>query len=280
MMKVFVVTGANRGIGREIVRQIALKQPSVVVLTARDESHGKQVTKELQEELSQKGSPSKIRFHDLDVTNTNSSHQLASWLKNEFGGVDVLVNNAGYASKSPDVNETVARETIGINYFGTKNVTNSVLPLLNNGGRVINLSSGMGLLGNVYSDSVKSRFLEPQITEEKLDTLANEFINHTKTNTYVKNGWPSSTYRVSKALLNQYTRFLTKKVESDPRKLFFAAVNPGWVKTRMGGDNAILTTEQGADTPVFLATTENLGNFPNGVYWSKRTPADWFQIWW
>jgi len=184
------------------------------------------------------------------------------------------VNNAGYATKGPEVNETIARDTIGCNYFGVKNVTSHLLPLIRKDGRLITVSSTAGVLGESYSDHLKNRFLDPDITEQKIDALANEFISQVAANTYKQNGWPGSTYKVSKALVNAYTRMLARDYKSDQRGLFFACVCPGWVKTRMGGTNASFTVEQGADTPVWLATEEMSGR-PNGAFWSKRKHQPW-----
>lgn len=104
---------ANRGIGREIVRQIALNHKSTVVLTARDMTHGESVAKELREELQKRNSQSEIVFHQLDVTDKESAVTLSKWVKEKYGGLDVLVNNAGYAIKGSEVSEKVARDTIG-----------------------------------------------------------------------------------------------------------------------------------------------------------------------
>lgn len=79
---------------------------------------------------------------------------------------------------------------------------------------------------------------------------------------------------MSKALVNGYVRMLARDYMSDPRHLFFATLCPGWVKTRMGGESASLTVEQGVDTPVWLATAD-MTDVPNGAFWHRRTQQPW-----
>jgi len=211
----------NRGIGLEIVRQIALKKTCTVILTSRDIAEAQGALQDVRDSLSEKQSSSEVQYHQLDVTDSNSVQKLADWIAQQFGGLDVLINNAGYASHGSEINEKIARYTTGVNYFGVKNVTSKILPILRKNGRVITVSSTAGLLKKRYSNDKKARLLAPNITEEQIDELATEFINHVIKNTYSVNGWPSSTYMVSKVLVNAYTRYLTRIYSQDPRDLFF-----------------------------------------------------------
>jgi len=268
---VYLVSGANRGIGREVVRQIARNRPhSVVILTARDTTLGEQARDELNKELS----GNVVAFHQLDVKDLNSSKTLADWVKSQYGGLDVLINNAGYATSGSGVDEQMARETIGTNFNGVKNVTSQLLPLIRPGGRVIIVSSSLGVLGDSFSANLKARFLDPDVTEAKLDALAAEFITDVQNNTYTQHGWPASTYQVSKVLVNAYLRMLNKDYGNDGRNLFFATCCPGWVRTRMGGEKAPLNVEQGGVTPVYLAT-EDPSKMTNGVFWIDKNVTSW-----
>jgi NAD(P)-dependent dehydrogenase (short-subunit alcohol dehydrogenase family) len=113
--KIAVVTGANRGIGLEIVRQLAEKG-ATVVLTARDAGNGKTAG----EQFQHKGFP--VRFHQLDVTDIESIGRLTRYLQDEFGRADILVNNAGIAiddnKSSLDVDIATVRKTMETNFFG------------------------------------------------------------------------------------------------------------------------------------------------------------------
>ena len=91
---VALVTGANKGIGFVIVRDLCRRFSGDVVLTARDEARGRAAVQQLQAEGL---SP---RFHQLDITDLQSIHALRDFLRKEYGGLNVLVNNAGIAFKS------------------------------------------------------------------------------------------------------------------------------------------------------------------------------------
>ena len=89
---------------------------------------------------------SDIRFHQLDITNEDSIKTFAAYLKKEHDGLDVLINNAGFAFKT-DATESAAVQadvTIGINYYGTKLVSSYLVPLIRSGGRLVNVCSQAG----------------------------------------------------------------------------------------------------------------------------------------
>ncbi|CAM6118255.1 unnamed protein product [Calypogeia fissa] len=138
---VAVVTGANKGIGSDIVRQLA-KAGVTTVLTARDESRGVAAVDKLKAEGLEN-----VLFHPLDVTDAASASKLANWLKEKFGGIDILVNNAAVSSWNMDYDTAVV--ILGTNYYGQKIVTSALLPLLKAspaGARIVFVSSEVGQL--------------------------------------------------------------------------------------------------------------------------------------
>jgi len=205
----------------------------------------------------------------LDVESDDSVGKFVSWLKASHGKVDVLINNAGHAIQGSAFDEQIATKTIGVNYLGVRRVTEALLPLMPDaGGRVITVSSEAGRLGG-YSTSLQKRFLGAS-SRFDIDELRQEFISAIRDNAVESRGWPRSTYKVSKALVNAYVRVVTR----ERPKVFFAAVCPGWVKTRMapGGQ---LTPAEGADTPIWLSTApvDMIGD--SGLFWKRRAPLDW-----
>lgn len=272
---VYLVTGANRGIGREIVRQLAMQRPqSVVILASRVEADGKTEADAITKEIGP--GKAEIVSHQLDVTNDDSVKKIAEWVKSSYGGLDVLINNAGYAIKGDGFDEEIARTTAAVNYFGVKKVTEAFLPIMRPQGRIITVSSSAGILGDSYSAELKKRFLKEDITVKELDELAEEFFVAVRDGVSDQKGWPRSTYKVSKALVNGYIRNKHRETStsSDPRlqSLFWAALCPGWIKTRMApsGPGKV---EDGADTPVWLATTDE--KLENGRFWKDRKQIDW-----
>ncbi|CAH6792576.1 Cbr1 [Phodopus roborovskii] len=124
--RVALVTGANKGIGFAITRDLCRKFSGDVVLTARDEARGKAALQQLQAEgLS-------ARFHQLDIDDPHSIRALRDFLLKDYGGLDVLVNNAGIAFKNADPTpfHIQAEVTMKTNFFGTQNVCTELLPLM------------------------------------------------------------------------------------------------------------------------------------------------------
>ncbi|MFO7966644.1 MAG: SDR family oxidoreductase [Archaeoglobaceae archaeon] len=148
--RIAVVTGANRGIGFEVTKELAQKGLKVI-LTARKESKGKRAAQELRD----KGLD--VVFHQLDVTEEDSIQQLASYLENELDRLDVLVNNAGISidgdKTTVDIDMETVRKTMETNFYGPFRVSQTLLPLLlkSEDGRIINVSSSLGALNSPFS---------------------------------------------------------------------------------------------------------------------------------
>ncbi|RQO89794.1 hypothetical protein POPTR_004G235600v4 [Populus trichocarpa] len=264
--RIAVVTGANKGIGLEICRQLASKGV-LVVLTARDEERGLEAVKSLKV-----SGFSDVVFHQLDVVDDLSIASFANFIRNQFGRLDILVNNAGITGteiKEDDwkklrfgvediigVNAASQRKLmkqtyemsiscLRTNYYGIKHLTEALIPILerSNSARIVNVSSSFGklkMLGDVDG-----------LTEEKVEELVEEFLEDFKNDLVETKRWPTlfSAYTVSKAAQNAYTRILAKKYP----KIAINAVCPGFTCTDLNCNNGSVTTEEGARGPVMLA---------------------------
>jgi NAD(P)-dependent dehydrogenase (short-subunit alcohol dehydrogenase family) len=146
---VSLVSGSNRGIGREIARQLA-ERGHLVIVTARDG----EVARRAAEELSESGRLS-LRGEQLDVTDPESVDRLAKSVGTDPGRLDVLVNNAGvqgvYESNAATAELDDAHLTMETNLFGAWRLAQALLPLLRRSDhpRIINVSSGAGQLSDM-----------------------------------------------------------------------------------------------------------------------------------
>ncbi|KAL1329532.1 hypothetical protein HN51_046655 [Arachis hypogaea] len=281
-----VVTGANKGIGLEIVRQLASNGVKVV-LTSRDEKRGLHALETLKD-LSDF-----VLFHQLDVADPASVASLADFIKSKFGKLDILVNNAGVSGvvikdtdllpslimKGEELSEDeiektrsqtyeLAQDCFQINYYGAKRTSESLLSLLqlSDSPKIVNVSSFLGKLKCVLNEWAKGVFNDADnLTEEKIDMVLNEFLKDFKEGRLESKGWPkaASAYILSKAALNAYTRILAKKFPT----FCINSVCPGYVKTDMTANTGFITVEEGAASPVRLALLPN--GSPSGFFYDR-----------
>ncbi len=238
--RVALVTGGNRGIGYAIGRSLAQRGISVI-LGVRDPGKGAIACSRLQ------GENLDVNFELLDVTDEDSLQTAVKHIQAQFDRLDILVNNAGILIDSAEDTLNVSRSTIErtlqTNVVGPLMLCQNCIVLMKAGGygRIVNMSSTLGSLSEIAdADSA-----------------------------YAGVGTPA--YRLSKAALNAITTLIAKSVRDD--NILVNSACPGWVRTDMGGDQAPLTPEQGADTPVWLATLPDDG--PTGGFYRERTRIPW-----
>jgi NAD(P)-dependent dehydrogenase (short-subunit alcohol dehydrogenase family) len=236
-----LVTGANRGLGLDTCRQL-LEQRFRVVLTSRDEKKGLEAARRLDP------GGREVLYHELDVTDPESISTLVADLAGLAPRLDVLVNNAGIGSWGADRGKS--RRTIEVNYFGPRDVMDALVRFLPRGGRVVNVSSGLGEL-SALSPELRPRFDNPSLTRPELDALVAAYLSDLESGAAKRAGWPSA-YSVSKVALNALTRILARDLE--PRGITVNSVCPGWVRTDMGGPGAPRSVPVGARSIVLGVT--------------------------
>lgn len=154
--KIAVVTGANKGIGLEICRQLAQKGIKVI-LTARNEESGKKAKEKLHNEGLD------VVFHQMDVTNEESVQQAANYVMANFGKLNILVNNAGigmdFDNLGSHANIGQVKEILDTNTFGPLRICKYFIPIMlqTNYGRIVNISSNQGVISNMGSGSTGYR---------------------------------------------------------------------------------------------------------------------------
>jgi len=230
--RIALITGANRGIGFEICKQLAQKKIKVI-LTARDEAKGKAACAKLVKQGLD------VVFHQLDVSDSNSRKNIVGFAQKEIGKLDILINNAGLfidqGKLAQNVELDIVRKTLEINLLGPLSLCQTFIPLMkkHNYGRIVNLSSGMGAFNEMAGGS--------------------------------------ASYRISKTALNSMTVILASELSGS--NILVNTMNPGWVRTDMGGKNATCSVERGADTAIWLATLPDNG--PSGKFFRDRKEIPW-----
>lgn len=240
--KVALITGANKGIGLETARQLG-KLGVTVLVGARDVAKGEAAVAELKKD----GVDAKAI--KLDVNDAADYAAVAKEIEASYGVLDILVNNAGVMLDARTGNETsttsdkVLRDTFDTNFFAVIGLTQALLPLLRKsaGGRIVNLSSVLG--------------------SNTLHATPGSSIYNAKT----------FAYDASKAALNSFTIHLAHELKDT--KIKVNSAHPGWVKTEMGGDGAMMELEDGAKTSVELATLQADG--PSGTYVHMGEALPW-----
>lgn len=232
MAQIALVTGGNRGIGYEVCRQLA-DEGFQVLLTGRSLNRGEEAAAALRSQGL------RVEYLRLDVTDRDAIGEAASSVRDRFGRLDVLVNNAAvYLDEGVsvfDVSLDTLRLTMETNFYGPLQLCRVFIPLMQRQryGRVVNVSSGGGALTGMSGRT--------------------------------------AAYKISKTALNALTRILADEVSEYDIKV--NAVCPGWVNTDMGGPAAPRSVQQAADTIVWLATLPADG--PSGGFFRDRKPIDW-----
>jgi len=264
---VALVTGANKGIGLAIARQLAHTRPNDlhVLVGSRDVKLGEDAVAQLRADGLQNVSLLRVDLLDEDVIRA-----AAQTVQDTYGGLDVLVNNAGMAFKGDAFDANVARATIATNYYGTKAVCKHFLPLIKDYGRVVNVTSRAGLLSKL-SPNLQQAFSKEDLTLSELDSLMEKFSSDIAKGTHKEEGWPSNTYAVSKIGENALTRILAREEANNTARngVLINACCPGWCRTDMAGPKAPRSAEEGADVAVYLALLPRDSTY-NGLFFGER----------
>ena len=266
------MTGSNKGIGFATVKHLCGSFDGDVILCSRDPKRGEEAVAKLQQQGLQP------KLAQLDILDHSSIEQLRNRLVNDYGGLDVLVNNAAIAF--PRVCDvpflTQVEATLGTNYFATATVCDILFPILKPHARVVNVSSVLGMLSVVPAAELRQRLSSKNLTRHDLDSLAHEFVNDVRTGAHLEKGWPASAYGTSKVLLSALSFVQHRMLQEDQREdLVVNVVHPGYVDTDMSGHKGPLTPDQGCVSSVKAALVAP-GGEPRGQFlWHDGSVVDW-----
>lgn len=230
--KIALVTGASRGIGFEIARQLAQKGVTVL-LAGRSLTDATHAAAKIATDVMQ------VLPLKLDVTQNADIAAAVAFVEEKFGHLDILINNAGVLLDDETLpTPQQMRDTFEINTIAPYFLTQTFIPLLkkSEAGRIVNQSSIMGSI----------------------------------TNAATRRG-SSPAYGASKAALNMLTVLMSRHLIDT--KIKINACHPGWVRTRMGGDEAPMSTQEGAKTAIRLALLPEDG--PTGGFFHGEEHLPW-----
>ena len=240
---VALITGANKGIGYEVARQLGQDHGMTVLVGARDAGRGRAAA----DKLTALGVDA--RAVELDVTDPANVAAAARQIERDFGGkLDVLVNNAGVSLEYAPPSQTDLekfRATHETNVFGPLVVTKAMLPLLKRAaaGRVVNVSSGLGSL---------TQNGDPAWEYAKVKLVA---------------------YNSSKAALNMQTVLFAAELAAEGSPVKVNSADPGYTATDLNNHTGPRTVEEGARAAVRLATLPADG--PTGGFFDENGPVPW-----
>ena len=238
--KIALVTGANKGIGYEVARQLA-SQGATVLMGARDEQRGTESAVKL------KADGRDVEYVHLDINDSSTHQAVRKLIEDKYGRLDILINNAGIARdrehKASEVSLQTIRETFDTNFFGVIAITQTLLPLIrkSDAGRIVNVSSGLGSL------SQNSNPAWPYY------------------------GFKPLAYNSSKTALNAFTVILAHELKDTPIKVNSA--DPGYTATDLNGNSGTKTVAEGAEVIIRLATLATFG--ATGGYFNDEGVVPW-----
>ncbi|XP_063835101.1 carbonyl reductase [NADPH] 3-like [Ostrinia nubilalis] len=264
--KVAVVTGSNKGLGFAIVKALCSNWNGTVYLTSRDQRRGQSAC----EELKNLGlSPV---FHQLDVTDESSIKNFRDYIEENHQQIDILVNNAGilFLKDAIEPKEFQAEQTVSVNFFALANFTEAMLPLIKNGGKILNISSSSGHLSRIPSEVLRQKFISEELSLPQLKELMNGYVESVKEGREIEDGWGDSPYVISKIGVNAYTFMLSRQLAD--KGITVNCMHPGYVISDMTRGAGSVTPEQGAQLALKLV----LDPPGTGLYvWHDGTVVPW-----
>jgi carbonyl reductase 1 len=261
--------GGNKGIGKEIARQIGMDPEFTAMIACRNVELGEAAAEDLRTNNNSEYECDVIALPiPMDLTDLSSIEAASKWVENEYyendknGSLDVLINNAAICFNDPTLYGKVsytafqhqANITIRTNYFGTLHVVQSFLPLLKKSSspRIINIASAAGRLSILRSPQLVEAFSSNTLTVIELSNMMEQFVADVESGTHIHKGWPNTCYGMSKLGIIALTRILAR---SHP-EMMINSVDPGYCRTDQNDNQGTVDPSRGAYTPYLLALLE------------------------
>lgn len=259
-----VITGSNKGIGLGIIDRILKDKTHFykIILCSRLSDNGKSALAYLIEKHGEEIINDKVNLEQLDITDKSSVSSFINAIKTKYDGrIDCLVNNAGILLKN-EFNEEIVKSTLNTNFHSTVEFTEALLEngLLGKDSKIIFIASELGRTGHLNNKDLISKLENIHITYDELSSISYSAVESFKNNRWEDDGWPVDGYKaysLSKILLITYATSLSNRKDILENGIQVYSCSPGWVKTDMGGPQAIKTIEEGVECPVYLINLEH-----------------------
>lgn len=304
--RVAVVTGANKGIGFFIALELANSGLfSNVVLGCRDKNRGQKAVRDIQKLMTKEKNPSstEVLYLPLTVGDSDSHVAFHNLIQEKFGKLDVLVNNAAimfkcesanvltiYDAKTtllnfspifmfhPSVNDPTpiheqVKPILDVNYRGTIDLTQTLLPLVRKGddARMVNVASQLGYLSQI-SSSLQRKYTSSKLTIPELNNLVNEYEASVTRKSHRKDGYGDNCYGFSKLAVIAATKVLAREEEQNGIKVNCCC--PGYCKTDLTSNRGFRDPADGAQN-AFMPATISREKCPSGSFFKNYELAEW-----
>ena len=286
--KVVVITGASRGVGYAIGKELVTRMSGASVYLTTRQKNLEVLENNLRKDLGVAADNARFRF--VDLKDKKSVLKFVDIVKKRHDRLDILINNAGIYHKPPrqakfteadiPLHMKEVEETVKTNYQGLKLITDSFLPVMADGSRIINISSHLSNLD--LSHHVNGQDMD------SLDELIKTYLQSVKAGTCAKNRWPLCAYSFTKFAVNWYTKLLQEQIEIDAKAgqakkgISVNAICPGTMHSKMNlSKEETISLSDAADVIAYLATLymDKVGDcysyleMPKGqVFWHDMSP--------
>ena len=282
--QIHFVTGANRGIGLAITTRL-VAMGHRVIMGCRAEDKAMEAMEAVSAALAKEvpNARDQMEFIPLDLEKSDTFAPACKMFETLLGGakVDALINNAGFAFTHAATEPVAvqAEKTVLINYTNTAAFTEAFLPHVADGGRIVFVGSRSGLFSNLKREDHRELLLSDALTSNSLRKFVDSYLAATRDGTHLQKGFTDTTYGMSKIAIIAYSRCLSRDAEVTSRKITVSACCPGWVRTDMTLGEGHKSPEEGADTPVWLATSDEPAALVTGKFFGERKEIDLLSEW-
>jgi len=275
MSRIAIITGANKGIGLETTRALAQTgRFSKVYLTSRTPDNGLAALDTVRKMIK---NPDVVNHHQLDVTDRWSIDEFKDYMIDEYGGFDVLINNAGILAKGRRKEKPLqTAKMMETNFWGTLNMMKAFYPIINENGRIVNVSGfvsvkAMNKMQLLSSQGKELHSINQSLSLARLEALAGEYQESATKGTLAEDGWLDdfmTNYATSKLFINGITRIYGREAEMAGQGVLVNSCCPGYTKSDMTGNakDAPKIPSEAVKTSLWLATLHDGSYGPQGCY--------------